>query len=57
MFIQHITTTQSPMLDKPHSLEAAFPKVLFSNDHSSKGLFTTSTHKKFHTLTDMILQI
>lgn len=57
MFIQHITTTQSPMLDKPHSLEAAFPKVLFSNDHSSKGLFTTSTHEKFRTLTDMILQI
>lgn len=57
MFIQHISTTQSPVLDKPHSLEGAFPKVLFSNDHSSKGLFITSTHEKFRTLTDMILQI
>lgn len=40
-----MTTSQLPMLDKPHSLEAAFPKTMFSNDHSPKALFTSSTYK------------
>lgn len=36
-----------PVLDKPHSLETAFPKTVFINDHSfPKALFTTSTYEE-----------
>lgn len=41
-----MTTSQLPVLGKPHSLEAAFPKNVFSNDHSPKAVFTTSTCKE-----------
>lgn len=35
------------MLDKPHSLETAFPKTVFINDHLfPKALFTTSMYEE-----------
>jgi len=46
MFIQHMTTSQLPVLGKPRSLAAAFPKTDFSKDHSPKALFTTSKYNE-----------